>query len=252
MTPPPQDEIHDPTMPLMQHLEELRKRVLISAGAIFGAFCVCWTFSEEVMAFIEAPVLKHVGKLQFDTITDPFFTHTRAAFYAALFLTFPFVLTQMWLFIRPALYKKEKHVVWPFLVFSFPLFVGGGLFCYMLVFPFAFGYLINFDPTLAPSLRIGDYLTFVIRMLFIFGLVFELPLVSLLLTRFGLLTPGFLNRNRRYAIVIIFIAAAVLTPTPDVFNQLLLAVPLLVLYEISLLVSWLAVRRSRKPEGSSG
>lgn len=252
MTTPPQDELHDPKMPLTQHLEELRKRVLISIAAIGAVFIVCWTFSAEVMAFIEAPVLKHVDRLQFDTITDPFFTHMRAAFFASLFLTFPFVLTQMWLFIRPALYKKEKHVVWPFLVFSFPLFVGGGLFSYTLVFPFAFGYLINFDPTLAPSLRIGDYLTFVVRMVFVFGLVFELPLISLLLTRFGLLTPGFLNRNRRYAIVIIFVAAAMLTPTPDVFNQLLLAVPLLVLYEISLLVSWLALLRPRKPGSETG
>jgi sec-independent protein translocase protein TatC len=124
--------------------------------------------------------------------------------------------------------------------------VGGGLFCYFVVFPFAVEFLVGFDKTLVPSLRIGDYLGFTLRMVFVFGLVFEMPLISLLLTRMGMLTPRFLNKNRRYAIVIIFIVAAVLTP-PDAFTQILLAGPLLVLYEARVLVSWLAQPR-KKPE----
>jgi sec-independent protein translocase protein TatC len=232
-------EIQDRKMPLSEHLRELRRRMFYVAGAIGVVFLGCWAFSAQILHFIELPVLPYEQRLQFDVLTDPFFTHLKASFYTALFVTFPFTLAQIWLFIGPGLYKKERKVVWPFLIFSFPLFVGGGTFFYFMVFPFAVGYLITFDPTLVPSLRIGDYLSFVLTMTFVFGLVFELPLISLLLTRMGLLTPEFLRRNRRYAIVIIFILAAILTP-PDAFTQILLAVPLLVLYEISVVVSRLA------------
>jgi sec-independent protein translocase protein TatC len=233
------DEIHDVKMPLADHLRELRKRLLYAFAGVGVVFMIAWFFSDRIVGVVKRPVQPYIAHLQFDTLTDPFFTHLKASFFAALFLTFPFILAQLWLFIGPGLYKREKRIVWPFLLLSFPLFVGGGLFCYLVVFPYAVDFLINFDPTLAPSLRIGDYLSFTLRLTFVFGLVFEMPLISLLLTRMGVLTPQFLSRNRRYAIVIVFVAAAILTP-PDVFTQILLAGPLLVLYEISVLVSRLA------------
>lgn len=231
--------IQDPKMPLTQHLRELRKRLMIIFGIILVAFLVAWGFSKEVLLFIERPVLPFAKNLQFDTLTDPFFTHLKASFFTAVFLTFPITLGQMWMFIGPGLYKQEKKIVWPFLFVSYPLFVGGGMFCYFIIFPYAVDFLINFDTSLVPSLRIGDYLSFTLRLIFVFGLVFELPLISLLLTRMGLLTPQFLIHNARYAIIIIFVAAAILTP-PDPFTQVLLAGPLIILYSLSILVSWLA------------
>jgi len=240
-----EEDIHDEKMPLTSHLEELRKRLMISMAAILVAFLACWGFSQHIIELVSAPITPWVKNLQFDTLTDPFFTHVKASFYTAIFLTFPITLGQIWLFISPALYKKEKTVVWPFLFLSYPLFVGGALFFYFLVFPYAVEFFINFDKTLVPSLRVGDYLSFTVRLLFVFGFVFEMPLISLLLTRLGMITPEFLSGSRRYAIVIIFVAAAILTP-PDVITQLMLAGPLAVLFEISIIVSRLARPRKKK------
>jgi sec-independent protein translocase protein TatC len=240
----PGQDIEDPKMPLTEHLRELRKRLLIAMSGIGVAFLVAWYFSMQIVEFVKRPVEPYVGHLQFDTLTDPFFTHMKTAFFAAVFVTFPLTLYEIWAFVGPGLYKREKHIMWPFLLLSFPLFVGGGSFCYYVVFPYAVEFLVGFDKTLVPSLRIGDYVSFAMRITFVFGLVFELPLISLLLTRMGMLTPQFLSRNRRYAIVIIFVVAALLTP-PDAFTQILLAGPLLVLYEISVIVS--RVAQPRKP-----
>ncbi|MCZ6749339.1 MAG: twin-arginine translocase subunit TatC [SAR324 cluster bacterium] len=236
------NEINDPKMPLMLHLMELRKRMMISAGAVIVLFLVAFGFSDEILAFIQGPVLPHVGALQFDTLTDPFFTHLKASFFAALFVGFPIILSQIWMFVRPGLYNREKLVMWPFMLLSFPLFVGGGTFLYYIVYPYAIEFLVNYDKTLVPSLRVGDYLSFTVRLLIVFGLVFELPLISLFLTRMGMITHKFLIRGRRYAIVIIFLFAAVFTP-PDVFTQVLLGVPVIILYEISIIVSYLARKR---------
>lgn len=235
----------DPKMPLTSHLEELRKRMMITLSGIFIAFVISWGFSQQIIDVVSAPVLPFVNNLQFDTLTDPFFTHIKASLFSALFFTFPLSLSQIWLFIRPGLFKREKTVVWPFLLLSYPLFIGGALFFYFFVFPFAVEFLVNFDKKLVPSLRVGDYLSFTVRLLFVFGLVFEMPLVSLLLTRLGVITPEFLSRSRRYAIVIIFVAAAILTP-PDVITQVMLAGPLLILFEISILVSRMARPRKTK------
>ena len=244
----PEPGYNDPHMPLTEHLRELRRRLLYILGAIGGTLVVTCSFSDRVVAYIERPVLPYIKQLQFDTLTDPFFTHFKAALYAAIFLTFPFTLFHLWRFVAPGLYAREKRIMWPFLFFSYPLFVGGGLFCYSVVYPVALAYLITFDPTLVPSLRIGDYVSFTLTLVFIFGLVFEMPLISLLLTRAGLLTPEFLTRNRRYGILAIFVFAAVITPTPDALTQVLMAGPMLVLYEVSVLVSRLARPRPRPEE----
>jgi sec-independent protein translocase protein TatC len=241
---PSEAELHEGRMTLMEHLAELRRRVLIAAAAVTVLFLIAFNFSAQILAFVEAPVLKHVGRLQYDTLTDPFFTHLKAAFYAALFVGFPIVLSQIWLFVKPGLYRRERRLMWPFLIVSFPLFVGGGLFLYYAAYPLAIEFLVNFDPTLTPSLRIGDYLSFTMQLLIVFGLVFEMPLIALFLTRLGIITPEFLSNGRRYAVVIIALAAAILTP-PDVFSMTLLGVPMLILYEISIIVCRIA--RPRKP-----
>ena len=246
----PENEINDPKMPLAEHLRELRRRLLVIISIVGVALLICWYFSAQIVEVVKRPVEPYVGKLQFDTLTDPFFTHFKASLFAAIFLTFPITIWQIWAFVGPGLYKREKKMMWPFLLLSFPLFVGGGAFCYFVVFPYAVEFLVDFDKTLVPSLRIGDYLSFTLRLTFVFGMIFELPLISLLLTRMGLLTPQFLSRNRRYAIVVIFIVAAILTP-PDAFTQILLAVPLLILYEVSVLVSRMAVPKAPKPDEGS-
>jgi sec-independent protein translocase protein TatC len=245
MTTPDQG-LNDPKMPLVAHLAELRKRLLIVLVTIAVLFIAGWPFSDKIMYAVERPMLPFT-KPQFDTLTAPFMSHMKATFYAALFLTFPLVLAQLWLFVRPALYKREKQLVWPFVLFSYPLFVGGGSFFYFVVFPIAVEYLITFDPNLVPSLRIDDFLSFTVTMLFIFGATFEMPLVALLLARMGILNAPMMSKYRRYAIIASAIAAAIITPTPDAVNMLLLMVPLILLYEISILICRF-VRPLPKPE----
>src|SRR5579863_425319 len=249
MDTPNTDELRDPKMPLLHHLVEFRRRIIFTIGALAIMFTVSYAFHEEIMAAAQYPLARLHIKAQYDTLTVPFMTHLKASFYVSLFLTFPFAITQLWLFIRPALYKRERSLVWPFLIFSYPLFIGGACFFYFVVFPVAVEFFTSFDPTLVPSLRIDDFFSFAMTMLFIFGLVFELPLVCLLLTRMGLLTPRFMAKNRGYAIILIAIAAAVLTPTPDVINMLLMMAPLVVLYEASIIICRF-VKAKKKEEPS--
>lgn len=247
-------EINDIKLPLVEHLTELRRRVLIVLALVGVLFLVGWPFSDKIMYLVERPLLRFT-KPQFDTLTAPFMSHMKATFYAALFLSFPIMMTQIWLFVRPGLYRREKQIVWPFLVFSYPLFVGGGSFFYFVVFPVAVEYLVTFDPSLVPSLRIDDYLSFTVTMFFIFGMVFEMPLVAMMLARMGVLTAPMMVKYRRYAIVVSAIAAAVITPTPDVINMMLLMMPLVVLYEVSIIICRLvrplpkAPKPDQKPPG---
>ncbi|HKI98528.1 MAG TPA: twin-arginine translocase subunit TatC [bacterium] len=243
----------NPLLMLVQRAREVRRRLLIIAAAIGATLTVTWSLSDYVMAFIERPLLAAGTHLQFDTLTDPFFTHFKAAISAAVFLTFPLTLVQLWRFVAPALHERQKRVIYPFLLLSFPAFVGGGLFCYSVVYPPALRFLIHFDSSLLPSLRVGDYVSFTLTLMFTFGLVFEMPLVSVLLTRMGLIDPKALSINRRYAIVLVFVFAAVITPSEDAFTQCLLAGPMLILYEISVLVARLARPRAKpKPDASEG
>jgi len=238
MTASPETETRtDPEISFLSHFVELRKRLIRSVVVLLVAFVALANFSEVLMAFIEAPVLKYVKKLQYDTMTDPLVTHLTISFYAALFVAMPYIFFEIWLFIRPALYKRERNLGLVFLLFAYPLFIGGASFCYWVMFPLAFDFFLHFDPTLEASLRVGDYLSFTAHMMMVFGLVFEMPLVVYFLARLGLVTAVFLSRIRRYAIVFIFIAAAILTPSTDVLSQMLLAGPLLVLYEVSIIVA---------------
>ena len=249
MDTPQDQDLNDRKMPLLEHLIEFRRRIMFVLVALGIVFTVSYYFHDEIMWAIERPLLPF-AKPQYDTLTVPFMAHLKASFYVSLFLVFPFALTQLWLFIRPALYKRERSLVWPFLIFSYPLFVGGATFFYFIVFPVAVEFFVTFDPNLVPSLRIDDFMSFAITMLFIFGLLFELPLVALLLTRMGVLTPQFMSKNRGYAMVLIAIASAILTPTPDVINMLLMMGPLIILYEVSILICRF-VKPKKKEEPTS-
>ncbi|MEE8436231.1 MAG: twin-arginine translocase subunit TatC, partial [bacterium] len=228
------NDIEDPKMPLIEHLRELRRRLIYTFIGVGIAFVITWNFSFQILDFIKDPLLAHLPedlagggakKLHYDTLISPFFTHLKAAFYAAVFVTLPFTIFQIWRFVAPGLYGKEKNVAWPFLLLSYPLFILGASFFYLVVLQFMLKFFINFDTTLEPSLRIGEYLSLNMQLIFVFGLIFELPLLSLLLTRMGMLTPEFMTKNRRYAFLGTFVVGAILTPA-DPISQVALAVPL--------------------------
>ncbi len=245
----------DVPMPLTSHLGELRRRVVRVIIVIFvvfvGATVVEMELEQPILSAFRSPLDLRNIPLVFLQLTEPFFTYLRIGLYTSLFLTFPYLLGQIWLFIRPALYLKERKAVWPFILLSYPLFVGGGLFGYFIVIPLGYDFFLGFENEFTlPTLSMASYLSLTIHLLFAFGLVFELPTISFILTKLGILNATWLRTNRKYSLVVIFIGAAVLTP-PDVFTQTLMAGPLIILYEISILVSQMAGSKPEKPEASA-
>jgi sec-independent protein translocase protein TatC len=244
---PPGDEINDKEMPLLDHLAELRRRLLWSAVAFIVAFVGCYYFAPRIYEFLAAPLahaLEARGEkpdLIYTALYEAFFTYIKVAIFAAAFVSFPVVATQLWLFIAPGLYKKEKRAMLPFLVVTPVLFFLGGAMAYYVIFPAAWKILLSFQDTppgsdvkitLMP--KISEYLDIVMKLIFAFGLSFELPVLLTLLGRVGILSSAGLKKYRRYAYVGCFVVAAVLAP-PDVLTQLLLAMPLILLYEISVI-----------------
>jgi sec-independent protein translocase protein TatC len=234
-------------MPLTAHLEELRWRLVRAMLAIAIAFAVCYGFSERIFAFLVRPLtaLRPGEALVIGTgVTEAFFTKLKVSLIAALFLASPIVFFQAWRFVAPGLYDTEKRLAVPFAVAASFFFVLGAGFCYALVFPVGFKFFLEEYVSIgvAPQLRISEYLSFVTRMLLAFGVTFELPVVTFFLARVGMVTHRTLLGGARYAIVIIFIVAAVLTPGPDVASQLLMAAPLLVLYALSIGVAYVVAR----------
>ena len=241
----------DAPMPLTSHLGELRKRLvhtLIVIIVVFvGATSIEMELDQPILSTFRAPLDARNIPLVFLELTEPFFTYLRIGLYAALFLSFPYLLGQIWLFVRPALFSKERKAIWPFILLSYPLFVGGGLFGYFVVIPYGYDFFLGFENKYTlPSLSMASYLSLTIHLLFAFGLIFELPTVSFILTRFGIVNADWLRKNRKYSLVVIFIAAAILTP-PDVFTQTLMAGPLIILYEISIIVSQMAGSIKEEP-----
>jgi sec-independent protein translocase protein TatC len=245
------DHTGDAPMPLTSHLGELRKRLvhtLIVIIVVFvGATSIEMELDQPILSAFRAPLDARNIPLVFLELTEPFFTYLRIGLYAALFLSFPYLLGQIWLFVRPALFSKERKAIWPFILLSYPLFVGGGLFGYFVVIPYGYDFFLGFENKYTlPSLSMASYLSLTIHLLFAFGLIFELPTVSFILTRFGIVNAAWLRKNRKYSLVVIFIAAAILTP-PDVFTQTLMAGPLIILYEISIIVSQMAGSIKEEP-----
>ena len=242
----------DARMPLTAHLEELRWRIVRALIAIGIAFGVCYGFSESLFTFLIRPLvlLRPEQSLVIGTgVTEAFFTKLKVSFIAALFAASPVVFFQGWRFVAPGLYDTEKRLALPFATAASLFFVLGASFCYALVFPVGFRFFLDEYASIgvAPQIRITEYLSFVTRMLLAFGVTFELPVVTFFLARVGVVTHRTLLGAARYAIVVIFIVAAVLTPGPDVASQLLMAAPLLVLYGISILVAYAVGRPAPAP-----
>lgn len=244
----------DVRMPLTAHLEELRTRLIRALIAVAIGFAISYGVSERLVAWLLKPLtaLRPEEALVIGTgVTDAFFTKLKVSFIAGIFLASPAVFYQAWQFIAPGLYEREKRVALPFSAAASFFFVAGAAFCYYLVFPVAFRFfLAEFTSVgIAAQIRVSEYLTFTSRMLLAFGATFELPVVTFFLARVGLVTHRTMLAWSRYAIVAIFVVAAVLTPGPDVASQMLMATPLLVLYALSIGIAYLVARP--RPETTS-
>ena len=240
----------DAKMPFTQHLEELRKRLIICAVAIAVGWAITYHFSAKIFEILMQPWIAalptgQTSKLIYTAPHEAFMTYLRVSFIAGVGMAVPVIFFEIWRFVAPGLYENEKRYVIPVVFFSSLFFLGGALFGYFCVFPYGFQFFTSFaNDYISPMITTKEFLSFSTRILFAFGLIFELPVFTFFLARLGLVTDGFLRRQRRYAIVLIFIIAAILTP-PDVFSQLLMAGPLLVLYEVSI---WIAHFFGPKPK----
>ncbi len=256
-------DIDDTKQPLLEHLVELRRRLLISLAALAAFFFVCLYFAKPIFGVLVQPLLAAgEGRLIYTDVFEAFFVEVKVALFAALMLCFPIFATQIWRFVAPGLYVKEKRALLPFLLMTPIFFAGGASFAYFIAMPWALHFLLGFEGNVGGVHQealpgVGNYLAFVTRFLFGFGVAFLLPILLMLLERAGLVTREQLAAKRRYAIVAAFAVAAVLTP-PDAISQFMLAVPLYALYEFALLAirltHWRAARRAAAAStaGSSG
>lgn len=257
----PEEDVEQTKMPLLDHLVELRQRLVYSLITIVVLFLICYYFSADIYAFLVRPladITAEMGgerRMIYTALQEAFFTYLKVAFFAAMFLGFPVIATQIWLFVAPGLYKHEKRAFLPFLVATPVLFFMGGAFVYYLIFPLAWRFFLGFETTgvgdttmpIQLEAKVGEYLSLVMQLIFAFGLCFELPVAATLLGRVGIITSQGMKDKRRYAIVIAFIAAAVLTP-PDVISQIGLAIPTILLYEISILAVRMVERNREREE----
>ncbi len=234
-------------MSLTDHLMELRKRLSRSLIALGLGFFVCYYFKDFIFEIITRPLTRVLAKnsyLIYTGLTEAFFTYMKIAFFAALIITSPFILYQIWKFISPGLLPRERQYVVPFVLSSSFLFIGGILFGYFIVLPTAFEFFVSFNNDyLKAMLSFKDYLSLFVTFLLGFGISFELPIFIFFLTKLGIVNAPMLSKQRRYAILIIFLVAAILTPSPDALSQILMAIPLMFLYEVSIFVSKFAEKK---------
>ena len=250
-------------LPFTEHLADLRKRIIISLVFVVIGFAVCFNYSEDIFRALTFPLrygisititspfiqliekkATHNTSLVFLAPAEAFWMHMKVSIIAGVVLSLPVIFFQFWKFISPGLLHKEKKYVVPFVIITTTFFLIGVAYCYFLVLPFAMGFLLTYKTeSMVPMISVEKYVDFCLKFLLAFGAIFELPILIVFFTRIGIVSPKTLAKHRKYAILIAFIAAAILTPTPDVFNQTLMAVPMIVLYEIGLLVSRIFVRK---------
>lgn len=251
-------------MSFLEHLEELRRRLVYCVIAVAVGFFVCWGYAQKIYDIVQKPVIDALRvngspeKLTFLSPVEPFNLYLKTALLAGLFVTSPFVLYQVWMFISPGLYRKEKRYVVPFMFSTVALFLGGGYFGYRLVFPEALQFLIGYGKQFQPMITIGEYTDLFLTVILGLGVVFELPILVFFLSLMGVVSAGWMWRNVRYSILVIFIIAAILTPTTDILNMCIFAAPMIALYLLSIGIAWFVhpkqrkAREARKSEGQSG
>ncbi|MDQ3280122.1 MAG: twin-arginine translocase subunit TatC [Acidobacteriota bacterium] len=229
-------------MTFLDHLEELRKRLIVSFLAVAVGFFACWAFAERIFGLLQAPLTKFLppgDKLAYTRLTAPFFLYMKVAFFAGLFVASPVVLLQLWLFIAPGLYKRERRLAAPFIVFGTLFFTLGGYFGYRFLLPATCSFFVETGRQFKQMVTVDDYFSFASTIILATGLVFETPLLIFFLARLGIVTPAFLMQKFKYAVVLSFVIAAVVTPTPDMVTQSALAVPMILLYLIGVGVAYL-------------
>ena len=242
--------MNEDKMSFLDHLGELRRRLLWSFLAVGILFIPAYYFSNEIFEFLMKPLIENLpegSSLIFTRPAEGFTTYLKVSFFAALLLAVPFILYQAWMFIAPALYKEEKQIVIPFILFGSLFFLAGAAFCYYVASPPAFKFLLNEYSSeyvkAFPTIR--EALSFLMALIFGFGLVFEFPLIIFILARIGVVTSSWLRQKRKYAVIISAMIAAVLTPTTDAISMMLMFVPILVFYELGILVAWIFGKKKK-------
>jgi sec-independent protein translocase protein TatC len=246
---PADEESGLPKMGFLDHLEELRKRLIISFIAVTVAFFACWHYAEVIYAKLQEPLTKILppgDKLAFTRLTAPFFMYMKVAFFAGIFVASPVILFQIWLFISPGLYRKERRWAAPFILATTALFLTGGYFGYRILLPATCSFFVETGKNFKQMITIDDYFSFASMLCLAAGIVFETPILVFFLARLGVVTPKFLMAQWKFAIVISFIVAAIVTPTPDPVNQTILAVPMIALYFLGVLIAWLFAKKPEK------
>src|SRR5256712_6764621 len=251
---PPPDSLQDPmpAMSFLEHLEELRKRIIYSLIAVTVGFFACWNYHQFIFRYVQRPVMDALQrngmaeKLVYLNPTEPFNLYLKVAFLAGLLVTSPVVLYQVWLLIAPGLYRHEKRYVFPFMFSTVALFLTGGVFGYKVVYPAALNFLIEYGKQFQPMITIGEYTDLFLTIIIGMGIIFELPTLVFFLALMGIVTAGWMWRNLRYSILVIFIIAAIVTPTTDILNMCIFAAPMVALYVVSIVIAWLVHPKQRR------
>jgi sec-independent protein translocase protein TatC len=244
-------------MSFLQHLDELRRRIIYSSLYVVAGLGVCWGFHERIFAIMQKPIMSALAshrldqKLVYLNPTDPFNMYLKISFLAGIFVASPFVLYQVWAFIAPGLYRNERHYVLPFMFSTVGLFLAGGYFGYKMVYPTALDFLIAFSGQFTPMITISEYTNLFLTIIGGLGIVFEMPILVFFLALMGVLSAGWMWRNFRYSILVIFIIAAIITPTTDIMNMCIFAAPMIVLYLASIGVAWFVHPTQRKKRAQS-
>ena len=249
--------LHPRSMPLLDHLEELRKRIIYSVLGVLVGFMSCWSFADRIFGLMQQPILQALrhhgiaGGLVYLNPTDPFNLYLDVALVGGLFTASPFVFYQLWLFIAPGLYHKEKNYVLPFLLSTVGLFIAGGLFGYKMVYPASLDFLIGYGQQFQPMITIGEYTRLFVTIIVGLGMIFEMPVLVFFLAVMRLITAQWMWRNLRYSILVIFIVAAIVTPTADILNMCLFAAPMVALYAISMGVASMVTSARKRGTGAA-
>jgi sec-independent protein translocase protein TatC len=245
-------------MSFLEHLEELRKRIILSLLGLVVGFSICYWFHDQIYIFMQKPLfaaLKHNGMdptgLNYLNPTEPFNMFLKMALIGGIFVASPWILYQVWCFISPGLYRHEKRYVVPFMFSTILLFLAGGWFGYKLVYPAALDFLIGYGKQFKPMVTIGEYTDLFLTIILGLGAVFEMPILVFFLSLMGIVSAKWMWKNFRYSILVIFIIAAIITPTTDIMNMCIFAAPMVVLYVVSIGVAWLVHPKQRKARAAA-